>query len=176
VLTKGAGPPEKATSSLINQSSAAGQEVQRLIIDRAELLVLRHTLDSSVPTPQALSFPTTSSRITHAPTTILIPSLHPHKVEHHLKATMSSAASPLLRAARAIPPKYKPMLAVLLNLGLSTLLGYLASPWVSNDLASMKNLPNYTSLVSLRIIEVLGYWIGGWDGKLPSAHLHDALC
>lgn len=83
-----------------------------------------------------------------------------------------SSTSPLRRASRKIPTKLKPVLAVVLNLGLSTLLGYLASPWISGDLAAVdrpiKTLADYSSLVSWRIVEILGYWIGGWDGSFPS--------
>ncbi|KAF8251861.1 hypothetical protein K440DRAFT_658492 [Wilcoxina mikolae CBS 423.85] len=78
-----------------------------------------------------------------------------------------SSASLLERASRNIPSKLKPPLAVFLNLGLSTFLGYLASPWISSDLAAidrpMKTLTDYSSLIAWRIVEVLGYWIGGWD-------------
>jgi hypothetical protein len=83
-----------------------------------------------------------------------------------------SSASLLERASRNIPSKLKPPLAVFLNLGLSTLLGYLASPWISSDLAAidrpMKTLTDYSSLIAWRIVEVLGYWIGGWDGNFFS--------
>ncbi|KAF8543881.1 hypothetical protein BDD12DRAFT_801609 [Trichophaea hybrida] len=77
-----------------------------------------------------------------------------------------SSVSLLERASRNIPSKLKPPLAVFLNLGLSTFLGYLASPWISSDLAAidrpMKTLTDYSSLIAWRIVEVLGYWIGGY--------------
>ena len=72
------------------------------------------------------------------------------------------------RASRNIPTKLKPPLAVVLNLGLSALLGYLASPWIASDLAAIDrpmNAPaDFSSLIAWRIVEVLGYWIGGFDG------------
>ncbi|CCX17413.1 hypothetical protein FPQ18DRAFT_275131 [Pyronema domesticum] len=73
----------------------------------------------------------------------------------------------LTRASDNIPTKLKPVLAVFLNLGLSTLLGYLAAPWIASDLAAidrpMKEFSDYSSLIAWRVVEVLGYWIGGWD-------------
>lgn len=84
-----------------------------------------------------------------------------------------SPASPLRRASHKIPTKLKPVLAVGLNMGLSMLLQYLASPWISSDLAAVerpiKTLADYSSLASWRIVEILGYWIGGWDGSTSSS-------
>ncbi|KAA8912781.1 hypothetical protein FN846DRAFT_932779 [Sphaerosporella brunnea] len=76
-------------------------------------------------------------------------------------------ASPLQRAAGAIPPNIKPVLAVLLSMSLSTFFGYLASPWISTDIAAigrpMKTPSDYSTLIAWRVMEMLGYWIGGWD-------------
>jgi len=73
----------------------------------------------------------------------------------------------LQRASRNIPSRLKPPIAVVLNLGLSALLGYLASPWIGSDLAAidrpMKTLSDYSSLIAWRIVEMLSYWIGGWE-------------
>jgi len=78
-----------------------------------------------------------------------------------------SPPSLLQRASSNIPSRLKPAVAVILNLGLSTLLGYLASPWISSDLAAidrpMNKLADFSSLIAWRIVEVLGYWIGDWD-------------
>ena len=79
-----------------------------------------------------------------------------------------SSPSLLQRASSNIPSRLKPAVAVFLSLGLSTLLGYLASPWISSDLAAidrpMNKLTDFSSLIAWRVVEVLGYWIGDWDG------------
>jgi hypothetical protein len=142
----------------------AAEYVTRYILVRPVVLP---TLFVQGPINQFPSLATTTN-----PTTILTPpSSSPHlRTTYPPKFAMSSA-SPLQRASRAIPSRLKPPLAVFLNLGISTLLGYLASPWISSDLAAidrpMKNLSDYSALVAWRAVEILGYWIGGWDGELP---------
>ena len=79
--------------------------------------------------------------------------------------------STLVRASRAIPQRAKPPLFVVLNLALTVLFGFLASPWLASDLAAiarpLDRVGDYSSLVAWRIVEVLSYWLGGWDGPWP---------
>lgn len=76
--------------------------------------------------------------------------------------------SVLRRAADAIPTSAKPPLAVVLNITLTTLLAYLASPWIADDLRNvtrpMKSLSDYSALLAWRTVEILGYWVAEWDG------------
>ncbi|RPA99709.1 hypothetical protein L873DRAFT_1827873 [Choiromyces venosus 120613-1] len=78
--------------------------------------------------------------------------------------------SSIIRAAsNAIPSKLKPVLLVFLNLALATGLSYLANPWIGQDIMAverpMTTLNDYMGVVGWRIVEVLGYWIGGWDAS-----------
>ncbi|KAI5804457.1 hypothetical protein EDC01DRAFT_716007 [Geopyxis carbonaria] len=81
----------------------------------------------------------------------------------------SVSSSPLRRAADAIPSKLKPPVAVLLNLGLWTLMGSLAAPWIRSDLDAVhkpfNTLSDYSGLFAMRTLEILTYWIGGWDAR-----------
>lgn len=75
----------------------------------------------------------------------------------------------IIRAAsNAIPSKLRPVLLVFFNLALAAGLSYLANPWIGHDIMAverpMTTLNDYLGVVGWRIVEVLGYWIGGWDG------------
>ncbi|KAL7270705.1 hypothetical protein RUND412_006582 [Rhizina undulata] len=76
-------------------------------------------------------------------------------------------ASPFQIAASKIPEHIKPPILVLLTLSLSGFLSYLASPWIADDIEAvtrpMDGLSDLLGLVGWRIVEVLGYWWGGWD-------------
>jgi len=77
-------------------------------------------------------------------------------------------------ASNAIPSKLRPVLLVFFNLALAAGLSYLANPWIGHDIMAverpMTTLNDYLGVVGWRIVEVLGYWIGGWDGMAVRLH------
>lgn len=90
-----------------------------------------------------------------------------------MPVTQDRLLSPLRRAANAIPPSVKPPLAVLLNLALTTFFTYLATTWIQTTQAHrdaiyrpLNQLSDYYGLAAIKTVEILGYWIQGWDGTV----------
>lgn len=83
-------------------------------------------------------------------------------------ATSDRKTSLLRTAADSIPKTLKAPVAVGLNFAISSLLMYIAAPWIANDLEAVNrplaNLSDYTGLLAIKALTTLGYWLGGWDG------------
>lgn len=86
--------------------------------------------------------------------------------------TTSDAPKSLLRhASDSIPSSLKPPVAVGLNIALTSLLTYLAFPWIGSNLAAINrpftNLSDYTGPLAIKALTTLSFWLGNWDGTPP---------
>ncbi|TGZ84350.1 hypothetical protein EX30DRAFT_338883 [Ascodesmis nigricans] len=93
-----------------------------------------------------------------------------------MPVTQPQPVSPLRRAANAIPSSVKPPLAVILNIAFTSFFTYLTATWIPTTQANhdaiyrtLNQLSDYYGLAAIKTVEMLGYWIQGWDATQASA-------